>query len=53
MEEYRIDNTSDFESVCEAKDVHYWRPPCSCGVELGRALEIENPQYEERKESHS
>jgi len=23
------------------KEVHYWRPPCSCGVELGEALEVE------------
>jgi hypothetical protein len=23
------------------KEVHYWKPPCSCGVELGEALEVE------------
>ncbi|MCL5018551.1 MAG: hypothetical protein M1416_02165 [Candidatus Pacearchaeota archaeon] len=23
------------------KKVHSWKPPCSCGVELGEALKIE------------
>ncbi len=23
------------------KEVHYWRPPCSCGIELGEAIEVE------------
>jgi hypothetical protein len=24
-----------------AEEVHYWRPPCSCGVELGTAIQAE------------
>jgi len=23
------------------KEVHYWRPPCSCGIELSEALDVE------------
>lgn len=38
--EYKSQNRNEKCSGSEygPKEVHYWRPPCSCGVELGEAI---------------
>jgi len=50
--EYQI-RTGEDESLgteYTPRGVHYWRPPCSCGVELGEALEVEKSAKTPAKE---
>lgn len=42
MEEYQISQTEkNSNGAYTQKGVHYWRPPCSCGIELNDAVKLE------------
>ena len=47
MENTTYDRTTPAYGV--AGEVHYWRPPCSCGVELGTAIQVERIPTPEAK----
>lgn len=52
MAKYEPKVREDSKGAQKTKEVHYWRPPCSCGVELGDALKVESPKYEKKEKVH-